>query len=116
MKEIALRPSTPSLVASPMVGGMGVPTTSVRLEIKEIDHLGVVSGLWDELGLTDLLNAAIAFDDQVAIKPGLMVKALVLNVVCGRDPLYRVQSFFEHRPIEVLLGGGVEAKNFNDAS
>jgi transposase len=85
-----------------------------ELEVREVDHLGVVAELWDELGFDGVINAAMAVDEQVKVRPATALKALCLNLVHGRDALYRVQSFFATVPTELLLGGDVTAEMLND--
>jgi len=40
---------------------------------------------------------------------GLALKAMVLNAVTGRDPLYRLRSWAQELPLELLLGASVDA-------
>ncbi|MBM4279296.1 MAG: DUF4277 domain-containing protein [Deltaproteobacteria bacterium] len=47
---------------------------------------------------------------------GLALKAMALNVVTGRAPLYRWRSWAEELPLELLLGAGVDADHLNDSS
>lgn len=88
----------------------------VQLEVADLDHLGVVSQVWDELDFTAVIDQAVPADDQVAVSPGIFCKAMTLNIVSGRDPLYRVEEFFRRVPIEPLLGEGVTASQFNDTA
>ena len=87
-----------------------------QLEIKEADLLPVLALVWEDLGFTEVIDEAVRHDAQVGLSPGLVVKAMVLNVLSGRDPLYRVESFFERVPLEALLGAGVTASQLNDTS
>ena len=62
------------------------------------------------------IDAAVPCDDQVALKPSLALKALVLNVLCGRDPLYRIQSWISELPLPLILGQEIDVAHFNDTS
>jgi hypothetical protein len=46
----------------------------------------------------------------------LALKALVLNIVGGRDPLYRVQNWAEGVPLDLVVGKGVRAEQLNDTT
>ena len=65
------------------------------LQIADVDHLPVIGRIWDELGLTAVVDASVPQDPQQAMSTGLALKAMVLNVVTGRDPLYRQRSWAE---------------------
>ena len=101
----------------PLVSWLPPSEGATTLEVRDIGHLGILAGMWDEFGFTDALNQAIGVDEQMAVPPGVMLKGLVLNVFSGRDPLYRLRHFFSERvPVDVLLGPGVDADHFNDTS
>ena len=87
-----------------------------KVEIKEADLLPVLGVVWEDLGFTEVIDEAVPHDAQVGLSPGRVVKAMVLNVLSGRDPLYRVETFFERVPVEALLGAGVTASQLNDTS
>lgn len=94
-----------------------MPTTAIvlpELDVRDLDHLGVVAQLWDELGFESVIDESIPADEQVGVRPATVLKALVLNLVHGRDPLYRVESFFESVPTELLLGDGISPEQLND--
>lgn len=97
---------------------LGIDSVDVEdaLQIADVDHLPVISGIWDELGLTAVVDASVPQDPQQAMSTGLALKAMVLNVVTGRDPLYRLRSWAEELPLELLLGAGVDADHLNDSS
>ena len=86
------------------------------VQIADVDHLPVISKIWDELDLTAVVDETVAQDPQQAMSTGLAVKAMVLNVVTGRDPLYRLRSWAEELPLDLLLGPGVNADHLNDSS
>ncbi len=86
------------------------------LSSKTLDHLGLVSGMCEELDLATQIDSCFPqdlFRREVSI--GRICKALILNglgfVECR---LYMVSNFFEDKPTELLLGQGVEADHLND--
>lgn len=89
---------------------------NTALEVKQLDHLEVLSTLWDELGFSELIDASVPVDEQVQLTPGIGVKGLVLNLISGRSPLYRVEEFFGRSAISAILGEDTVPAHFNDTS
>jgi transposase len=85
---------------------------------KQLDHLGLVSGMIDELQLVELINLQLEQDGKARIvSPGILCKSLILNGLGFTErTLYMVSSFFEDKPIELLLGEGIEASQLNDTN
>ena len=48
------------------------------------------------------------------IDPGTLVLAMVLDALSGRHPLYRIDSFYESKDIELLLGQPLDAEKLSD--
>lgn len=90
-------------------------TAAEELIVKNIDHLGLVSGFIDELGLVEEIDRLIPSSRKVSI--GTMVKALILNSMgFSQHALYITPSFFEQCPVGHLLGSQYVAADFNDDS
>lgn len=87
------------------------------LQTKTLDHLGLVSGMYDELELVTQIDCLVQPDKtRRAVSIGTLCKALVLNGLgFSQRTLYMVSSFFDGKPIEVLLGGGINASQLNDS-
>jgi transposase len=85
---------------------------------KQIDHLGLVSGMIDELQLVELINLQLNQDGKErSVSLGILVKSLILNGLGFTErTLYMVSSFFNDKPIELLLGEGITASQLNDTS
>jgi len=58
--------------------------------------LPIAAAYCRRLGLVELVNNMIS--TQMELKPGLVVQAMVLDVLSGRNPLYLVEGFLEVRP------------------
>lgn len=85
------------------------------LTVKNLDHLGIVAGLVDELGLVEYLNERIGVDPRETVSIGVVVKAMILNGLgFVSAPLYLFEQFFVGKATEHLLGEGLEAEHFND--
>ena len=47
--------------------------------MQNLDHLGIVAGVVDELGIVEQVNQQIGEDPREHISPGVVVKAMILN-------------------------------------
>jgi transposase len=85
-------------------------------ESKELDHLGLVAGMYDELEIGERIDEHIAQDfEQRKVSIGEAVKAMVLNGFgFVRQSLYLTPQFFETRPTERLIGEGIEPEHLHD--
>jgi len=81
-----------------------------------LDHLGLIAGMVDELGLPEMIDAVIKQDhDQRHVSVGLCVKAMILNGLgFVNRALYLMPHFFKDKPVERLLGEGITAEQLND--
>lgn len=86
-----------------------------ELIVKNLDHLGLIAGIIDELGLVEEIDRLIPSERKVSI--GTMIKALILNAMgFSQHALYITPSFFEQCPVGHLLGPQYVAADFNDDS
>ena len=83
---------------------------------KVLDHLGLVSGMFDELGLGELIDQLIPQDHEKRnVSVGQAVKAMVLNGLGFMNrALYLTPKFFKDKPVDRLIGEGIEASHLND--
>ncbi|PSN16435.1 IS1634 family transposase [filamentous cyanobacterium CCT1] len=85
------------------------------MEIENLDHLGLVAALVDEIGLVELTDELLAPHPLNHISPGQVVKAMILNGLgFVSAPLYLFSEFFDGKPVEHLLGAGITAAHLND--
>lgn len=85
------------------------------LEIKNLDHLGIVAGIIDEIGIEEKINEILGEDPREKVSAGKIVKAILLNYLgFVTQPLYLFCQFFQDKPIEHLLGIGIKAEELND--
>lgn len=86
-----------------------------QFTVKNLDHLGIIAGMIDELGLVEELDTLLPSVRKVSI--GTTVKALIINAMgFSQHALYITPRFFEECPVEHLLGTGYTASDFNDDS
>jgi transposase len=85
------------------------------MEIKNLDHLGIVAGIIDAIGLVEIINELIVEEKGEKVSPGHVVKAMILNGLgFVSKPLYMFPQYFETIACEHLIGNGVKAEYLND--
>jgi transposase len=89
--------------------------TPNEIQVQDIDHLGIVAGIVDEIGLVEQVNELLGTHPQAVVSLGQVLKAMILNGLGFLSaPLYLFSQFFEGKAIEHLFGAGVEAHHLND--
>ena len=81
-----------------------------EIEIKNLDHLGLVVGLIDELEIESIVNEALGIDRFEKVTAGQIVKGIIINgldfrlfwFLCGNE-IY-TNSFFRKIVLKVLSG------------
>ena len=83
---------------------------------QSLDHLGLVAAMFDALGIGDVIDQTIIQDtSKRQVSVGQAVKAMVLNGLgFVNQRLYLVPRFFDNKPLERLIGAGIEATHLND--
>ncbi|MFA1820111.1 DUF4277 domain-containing protein [Virgibacillus oceani] len=75
----------------------------------------LISAICDEIGFEKLINKQLEWDEiRCNLSPGARLKALVINILSDREPLYQVSQFFEDQDVEMLFGSDVEASDINE--
>ncbi len=84
------------------------------IEIKRLDHLGVVAGVIKELQLVEMIDERIPKDKLEEISTGEAVAGMIINGLgFTQKPISLTPQFFENKPVEQLFREGVEAEHFN---
>jgi hypothetical protein len=78
---------------------------------ERLDHLGIVAGVCQEIGLARWLDAQAPERRQQQVSVGTATVAMVLNGL-GESlrQVYLVPQFFANKPVEHLLGAGITAE------
>lgn len=85
------------------------------IEIVNLDHLGIVAGVIDEMELVEEVNKKVGLRAKEAVSPGQVMKAMILNGLGFLSaPLYLFENFFVGKATEHLIGEGVIAEQLND--
>lgn len=81
---------------------------------ERLDHLGVVAGVCQEIGLAAYLDT-LAGPSQQQVSVGTATVAMILNGLgFSNRRLYLVSQFFATKPVEHLLGPGITAELLHD--
>src|SRR6266487_4988662 len=81
-----------------------------------LDHLGLVAGMFEELGITEVIDKATQQDPAMRlVTAGHAVKAMVLQGLGFLNhQLDLVPHFFQNKPIARLLAPGMQASHLTD--
>lgn len=89
--------------------------TSDASAMSRLDHLGIVAGMCDEIGLVEVIDELIPCSSRRIVTHGTAVKAMILNGLgFAHRTLYLSPGFFADKPVGLLLGDDLEASHFND--
>lgn len=88
---------------------------SEATQVLDIDHLGIVAGIIDQMGLVEQVNQIVGTTPQEQVSPGHILKAMILNGLGFLSaPLYLFEEFFVGKATEHLIGEGVRPEQLND--
>jgi transposase len=93
-----------------------IPSQPQPYRTQVLDHLGLVAGMFEELGIPEVIDRATQQDPEMRIvTAGQAVKAMVLNGLGFiNQQLYLVPHFFQNKPISRLIAPGIQASHLND--
>src|SRR5262245_28363634 len=93
-----------------------IPPQPQPYRTQVLDHLGLVAGMFEELGITAVMDRATKQDPEMRIvSAGHAVKAIVLNGLgFMHHQLSLVPHFFPNKPISRLIAPGIQARHLND--
>lgn len=82
---------------------------------KTLEHHGLVAGFCHEIGLVDLIDRKLGQSSDRTLSFGQLVLAMVNNGLgfTGRT-LHMYSEFFKDKPLERLIGKGINAEQIND--
>lgn len=88
----------------------------LEIDVQDIDHLGVIAGIVDEIGIVEIINSLLGTHALEQVSAGHVVKALILNGLGFLTaPLYLFSQFFVGKATEHLIGLGVKPEHLNDS-
>jgi len=83
---------------------------------QRIDHLGLISGLIDEIGVVEYIDSIIPkTSNNTKMSHGELLKAMLLNGLgFTSQPLYLYSEFFSEKALDKLFKREVDASEIND--
>jgi transposase len=81
---------------------------------ERLDHHGIVAGICYEIELVERVDTAVGEDGR-KVSVGQAVLEMVLNGLgFVSRPLYLAPEFMAGKPVDILIGEGLTAEDFND--
>ena len=85
-----------------------------KMEVKKLDHLGIVSGTIKKLGLIEKIDNRLGIKEREEISTGEAIGGMIINGLGFTSrPLSLTPKFFEPVAVERLLRKGISAKHLN---
>ncbi|HEY9600804.1 MAG TPA: DUF4277 domain-containing protein, partial [Allocoleopsis sp.] len=90
-------------------------SANLEIQVENLDHLGLVAGIIDEIGIVKQINQLVGEQPGEIVSPGHAVKAMILNGLgLVSSPLYLFSKFFSGKATEHLIGEGIKPEHLND--
>jgi len=85
------------------------------LSIRNLDHLGLVAALCQELGIARMIDAVLPKTPPFKVSHGEALVAMIVNGLgFHSSTLHMFPQFFANKPVERLIGPGISADDLND--
>lgn len=83
---------------------------------KTLDHLGLVTGMCREIGISELIDAHCSSESEnQVVSTGKALEAMILNGLrFVNKRLYLISHIFQDIPVDFLLEADVKVEHFND--
>ncbi|GKR23705.1 hypothetical protein KAM469_23750 [Aeromonas caviae] len=86
-----------------------------RIAIRNLDHLGLVAGLCQELDIARMIDAVLPKNQSFKVSHGQALVAMIINGLgFHSSTLHMFPRFFANKPVERLIGPGLCADDLND--
>jgi len=87
----------------------------MKLSSAYLGHHGLVAGLYEELGIGEIIDENLPKQGQHKLPHSVVVKAMNINALGFNERrLYMFPAFFENLDTELLLGTSVVPEDIND--
>ena len=86
-----------------------------QYETSRIDHLGIVAGICQRINLVEVIDGTLPSPVERKVSCGQAIQAMVLNAMgLTSRALYLMPEYMANKPVELLIGEGLKAEDFND--
>ena len=89
-------------------------TVNNEIKICSDGALPLISELCNKIELKKIIDEKIDDQNKKIVSTGNAVKAMIMNIIVGRKPLYLVDKFYEPKDTEKLFGEGIGPEHLND--
>jgi transposase len=92
-----------------------MPLSLEQIKVIQAQSSSVIAHFCDQLQIVKHINASVKWDPiRSDMSPGEAIKALVINLLVRREPLYRIEDFYAEMDISQLFGRDWKAEDFHD--
>jgi uncharacterized protein DUF4277 len=89
-----------------------MPDLPPAIAVYPVQHWPMIKAYADQLGLVGLITHDVP--TEMDVDAGTVVRGLVLDILSGRSPLYRLEELFAHQDTERRLGKAVPPQALTD--
>lgn len=84
------------------------------VKVERLDHLGIVAGVIQDLGIIEMIDSRIVTDEREEISTGEAVAGMILNSLGFTNrPISLTPQFFESKAIGLLFREDISSDSFN---
>lgn len=76
----------------------------------------LMASICKDLNIAGIMNHSLGWEETGSTKlsPGLAMSAMIVNTLCQRRALWKVEEFYNQSLPDALFGPNVKASDFND--
>ena len=93
---------------------MNIPKEFLKIKSYDVRHLPIIRAYLEKMQLSKIIDTAL--NCEMVNSPGRIIMGMILDILTGRTPLFRLKEFFEHQDIELLLGEKLPLSSFSDTN
>ena len=84
------------------------------IKVEDIDHLGIVAGVIQDLGIIEMIDSRITPDEREEITTGEAIAGMIINGLGFSDrPISLTPQFFESKALDILIREGITPDMLN---
>jgi len=84
------------------------------VKVERIDHLGIVAGVIQDLGIIEMMDSRIVLDEREEISTGEAVAGMIINGLGFSDrPISLTPQFFQGKALDILIREGITPDMLN---
>ena len=84
------------------------------VKVEDVDHLGIVAGVIQDLNIIDMIDSRITPDEREEITTGEAIAGMIINGLGFSDrPMSLTPQFFEGKALDILIREGITPDMLN---